>query len=726
MEGVGATVKVAIVYNRASRRVINLFGLPNQEKIGLQTIECIAAGLRKGGHQVKTIEGDKDLVPNLEHFMPRVVKGELPGLVFNVSYGIQGQARYTHVPSILEMVGVPYVGSGPLAHSLALDKVVAKMIFRQNNIPTPEFAVIDNPQAPAPDLPYPLIAKPKNEAVSFGIVVVHNEEELRDGIATIFERFKQPVLVEQYVEGREINVGLLGNNPPETLPPVELMFGKTGPAIYTYEDKTRESGREIGWQCPAELPSDILERARNIARQAFNALGCYDCGRVDLRLDQHNNLYVLEVNSLPSLAEQGSYTIAARQAGLDFNQLVCRLVDVASARYYGTPSPPDISKSPKDIDQKVFSFLVQRRDRLEREIETWCHRSSRTSNPTGLREASQVINKFATEMGLTILDDFTDERAVWTWQTRAGLAGGILLIAHLDVPLDVQAPYVTFRRDPEWLYGEGVGSSRAPIVSLQFALRALKNVRRLRHIPLGLLVYTDEGRECRYSSRLIQSAVAIAREVLVLHHGNFESNVVTQRRGWRKYQFTVSGEPRRLGKVTKKPGVLHWATQCFDEFAELTSKEKRVAVAASDLRTRSYPHMLPHRVTANVFVSYLNVRDADNAEEAMRKVIQPRDYKSELTLVSERPPLKKSKKSDMLYRQLIAVADQWEIPLDRESSLSPSVAGLVPANIPAICGLGPVARDVDTPQEAVLRIGVMQRTLLLAQYLAGKAGNKKK
>jgi D-alanine-D-alanine ligase len=135
-------MKVAIVYNRDSQRVINLFGMPNQETIGLKTIERIAIGLRKGGHRVKAIEGDKDLVDNLEHFMPRVVKGELPGLVFNISYGIQGQARYTHVPSILEMVGVPYVGSGPLAHSLALDKVVAKMIFKQQGIPTPEFVVM--------------------------------------------------------------------------------------------------------------------------------------------------------------------------------------------------------------------------------------------------------------------------------------------------------------------------------------------------------------------------------------------------------------------------------------------------------------------------------------------------------------------------------------------------------------------------------------------------------
>ena len=135
-------MKIAVVYNRQSKKVINLFGVPNREKYGIKAIKRITDGLKSGGHQVIALEGDKDLIDNLENFMPQVLKGERPGLVFNLSYGIQGQARYTHVPSILEMVGIPYVGSGPLAHSLALDKVVAKMIFKQNGLPTPDHVLV--------------------------------------------------------------------------------------------------------------------------------------------------------------------------------------------------------------------------------------------------------------------------------------------------------------------------------------------------------------------------------------------------------------------------------------------------------------------------------------------------------------------------------------------------------------------------------------------------------
>ena len=212
-------MRIAIVYNRDSRNVINLFGMPNQEKIGLKTIKRLSDALRAGGHQVTALEADKELISNLESFMPRVVKGERPGMVFNVSYGLQGQARYTHVPSILEMIGIPYVASGPLGHSLALDKVVTKMMLRQNDIPTPDFVVLDTPGSPVPDdLAYPMIVKPKNEAVSFGLAVVNDEAELRDSAQVIFDRFGQPVLAEQYIEGREVNVGVLGNAPPEGFP----------------------------------------------------------------------------------------------------------------------------------------------------------------------------------------------------------------------------------------------------------------------------------------------------------------------------------------------------------------------------------------------------------------------------------------------------------------------------------------------------------------------------
>ncbi len=138
---------------------------------------------------------------------------------------------------------------------------------------------------------YPVIVKPKNEAVSFGLKVCQNEEEFRDGATVIFEEFGQSVLVEQFIEGREVNVGILGNHPPEAFPPVQLDFGK-GPGIYTYEDKTGRSGRSVGHICPAPIESELTERAKDIAVRAFKVLGLYDCARVDMRLDDTGPLHI--------------------------------------------------------------------------------------------------------------------------------------------------------------------------------------------------------------------------------------------------------------------------------------------------------------------------------------------------------------------------------------------------------------------------------------------------
>ncbi|MBN2375067.1 MAG: ATP-grasp domain-containing protein [Sedimentisphaerales bacterium] len=710
-------MKIAIVYNRDQRNVINLFGVPNREIIGQKTIKRLSDALKKGKHQVKALEGDKDLIDHLEEFMPRVLKGERPGLVFNVSYGIQGQARYTHVPSILEMIGIPYVGSGPQAHTLALDKVVAKMIFRQQGLPTPDFAVLNSWDFELPELTYPLIVKPKNEAVSFGLKIVHNEEELRAAAKVIFDEYQQPVLVEQYIAGREINVGLIGNNPPEAFPPVELKFPADGPAVYTYEDKTHRSGRRIEFECPASISEELSARAVQIARGAFQSLGCYDCARVDMRMDTKGKLYILEVNSLPSLGEHGSYLIGAARIGLDFAAVINRLVDEAAARYFGTPKPVKIDLKNADSGELMLSFLSKRRDQIEKRIEEWTRLHSRTSDPIGLLEGVNKLTDSFGGIGMQKVSEFTDEHAVWTWQTRAGFKKGTLLIGHLDIPLSREIPYQEFRRDPEWLFGEGIGLSRAPLVMLEFALRGLRHIRRLQRLPIGVLYYTDEGRDGKYSAEIIRKAAAQAKQVFVLRPGNTDNKIITQRRGQRKYQLLIKAEPRRLGKVLKQPDALNWFCRKLHDLSKLSSRKERVAVAATDIHTNAFPMLLPHRVQATLLLSYSDQTQADSLERQMREILGKDSIHWELEIISDRPAMKARPKNRQLAKILSQVAEHWEIPLKQESSLWPSIAGLVPTSTAVVCGLGPVACQLYTPQEAVQRISILQRTLLLAEFL---------
>ncbi|UCF79154.1 MAG: ATP-grasp domain-containing protein [Candidatus Eiseniibacteriota bacterium] len=710
-------MKVAIVYNRESERVINLFGLPNREKYGLKSIKRISDALKEGGHQVQAFEGDKDLIERLEEFMPRVMKHERPGMVFNLSYGIQGQARYTHVPGMLEMIGLPYVGSGPLAHSLSLDKVVSKMIFVQQGLPTPDFAVLDAPGFEMPKLKFPLIVKPKNEAVSFGIKIVSDEKELREAADVIFQQFRQSVLVERYIAGREINVGLLGNNPVEAMPPAEVRFGEGGPQIYTYEDKTHRSEREIEVVCPAPLDEKLVVKAEDIARRAFKALGCSDCARVDMRLDEEGNFYLLEINSLPSLGEGGSYVKSAAAIGLDFTALVNRLVDVAAARYFGLASPPDVKGKKATNGERVAAWLTERRDDIEQQIQEWSMLRSRTSDPVGIQGAIRKLGAELTEMGLNIDEELTDPRVATTWTTPAGLEGGTLLIGHMDVPLEPDVGVQMYRREPEWLFGEGIGSSRAPLVSARFALRALRRIRQLRRRRLGVLYYCDEGRDCRYSAELIRSAASKAKRVLILRPGNVGDYVVTERRGQRRYRLTAEGQPLRLGRGGERQDVLRWMFNRLEKCAGLSSRKDRLAVATIDLQTRHLPLLLPHEVTVMLLVSYPDEKAADSVEAEIREILTDKRVRWKLEMISSRPPMRERRATLRLAKALEEVATEWEIPLRRESSLWPSVAGLVAPPTGVVCGMGPVAKELYTPDEAVQRISVLQRTLLLAEFI---------
>jgi len=149
---------------------------------------------------------------NLE-FFNRLISFVREGgrFVFNLSYGIQGESRYAHIPAILELLGVPYSGSGPLGHSLALDKVATKMIFIKENIPTPDFRVVSSPGEIKGKLRFPLIVKPRMEALSLGVTLVRGEEELAAAVERVVEEFEQEAIVEEFVRGREISLSLVGN-----------------------------------------------------------------------------------------------------------------------------------------------------------------------------------------------------------------------------------------------------------------------------------------------------------------------------------------------------------------------------------------------------------------------------------------------------------------------------------------------------------------------------------
>jgi D-alanine-D-alanine ligase len=252
---------------------------------------------------------------------------------------------------------------------------------------------------------------------------------------------------------------------------------------------------------------------------------------------------------------------------------------------------------------------------------------------------------------------------------------------------------------------------------LEMALRALKHVRKLSRTRLGVTIYADEGRDCEESTDLLRRACTEAGRVLVLNPGNTGDRIITSRRGQRRYRLRAEGRALRLGQAGRSAEVMRVLYRKLDELSALTDRKARVAVSVSDLATDAFPMRLPHRARIGLQVSYPDLAQAQALDRAMRAILHGGGVHWDLVLVSDRPPMPERKVNAALVTRLQEIAGEWEIPLETDSSLWPSVAGLVPESVPVVCGLGPVATDLYTSDEAVSRISLVQRTLLLMQCL---------
>jgi D-alanine-D-alanine ligase len=217
----------------------------------------------------------------------------------------------------------------PVDLSIALDKALSKRVLRQHGILTPEFQVMETGRERlSPKMKFPLIVKPNQEGSSKGVSahasVVDDEEGLRAVVRELLEKYRQPALIEYYIAGREFTVGLLGDKRPRVLPPMEIIFlDKANPRpVYDYQIK-QEWEKHVYYQCPAKLTPAELKSMERIARETFVALDCRDVARVDLRMDEAGDIYVLEVNPLPGLTPGYSdLCLIANAANIDYRMLI--------------------------------------------------------------------------------------------------------------------------------------------------------------------------------------------------------------------------------------------------------------------------------------------------------------------------------------------------------------------------------------------------------------------
>ena len=294
------------------------------------TIAGLESALVELGHGVERVGRGREL-------SRRLVGGERWDLVFNICEGVSGRSREAQVPALCELFDQPYTFADPLTCAVTLDKAVAKRIVRDHGLPTAPFAVVGSPEeARAVDLPVPLFLKPLAEGSSKGVnqhSLVRRHEELAAACRAMLEQHRQPVLVEAFLSGREVTVGVLGHGATaRVLGVMEVSFtGKAEAAAYTALNK-EEYLERVAYRLLADDP--LAEQARELALAVFAALGCRDAARVDLRCDAAGILHFLEVNPLPGLNHvRSDLPIMARLAGVHYRELIGAIVDSARARY---------------------------------------------------------------------------------------------------------------------------------------------------------------------------------------------------------------------------------------------------------------------------------------------------------------------------------------------------------------------------------------------------------
>jgi D-alanine-D-alanine ligase len=314
-----------------------------------QTIEAIAASLEADGHKVYFIQAN--------HSLPDALMKVRPHICFNIAEGISGDGREAQVPALCELLGIPYTGSQVVANAVSLNKTMTKRIWQQQGLPTPpyyEFVSLE--EVAHADLRFPLFAKPAREGTGMGVdskSIINNHDELINRVDWLLNTYHQPVLVEEFLPGREFTVGFIGNrgNPtfryrPELydadgyhwFPILEIdTLSSVSPTIYGHDAKVLDIGTEgaPNYLCPADISESLRARLIDLTRRAAEALDVRDVSRVDFRVGADREPYLLEINTLPGLNPQLSdLCIMAAAEGISHQTLISEILYLAAERYH--------------------------------------------------------------------------------------------------------------------------------------------------------------------------------------------------------------------------------------------------------------------------------------------------------------------------------------------------------------------------------------------------------
>ncbi|MCU0413439.1 MAG: ATP-grasp domain-containing protein [Ignavibacteriaceae bacterium] len=304
----------------------------------MEEYDYVVAKLKSIGFNAYSLNIKDDINLLLKHLTE-----EKPDVIFNLIEIYKDNPRLEmNIVGLYELLGIPYTGAPAMGLANCQNKVLAKRLLNSAGIRIPHFFIVYVKSTKYPHrLKYPLLVKPAFEDASVGIEnesIVSNGKQLRKRIEHVLKQFNQPALVEEFIEGRELNVAVMGDKRLRVLPISEIDFSQMPDHLHNIVsfqakwDPHHESYHKTIPLCPAPLPKNIEKRAKELAFRAFKVMGCRDYARVDMRLSKNNKLYVLEVNPNPDITEGAGFMRSAQHAGMTYALALKRIVNYALGR----------------------------------------------------------------------------------------------------------------------------------------------------------------------------------------------------------------------------------------------------------------------------------------------------------------------------------------------------------------------------------------------------------
>ncbi len=304
-----------------------------EEYDSTETVELIASSLESLGHSVVMLGGGRE-------FLNRILT-ERVEFVFNIAEGRGNyRSREAQVPSVLEILSIPYSGSDPQCLAVCLDKPLTKTLVAAAGVHTPDFVVISDihelGEVSWPKFSFPVIIKPAYEGSSKGIrlaSLAKNSKEAEALVGQLLGCYQQPVMVEEFISGDEVTVGIVGSSPPNIVSTMRVVpRHKYDHFVYSLEVK-RDWKELVDYECPARLNAGIIREINSSSLKAFKVLGCRDFARLDFRVSAEGVPYFIEINPLPGLGTHSDLYIMATKMGWNHAQLISAILDAALQRY---------------------------------------------------------------------------------------------------------------------------------------------------------------------------------------------------------------------------------------------------------------------------------------------------------------------------------------------------------------------------------------------------------